>query len=169
MFALHLSEKSKMLQNIMVTPRSLDLCWWMFTFQRIIYILYSKRGTRGGRPGNRGWSPLPFLSLLCTFTPCNSPYPSYEFPLHPSDNFPIDHAYFLYCPLVLGFTSFPRLAENWSVVKFIWRDSSYGSNSMFQSKTHNRPKQGQIRSGENGLFIVCRSPSAPSLLPQSFD
>ena len=150
MFALHLSEKSKMLQNIMVTPRSLDLCWWMFTFQRIIYILYSKRGTRGGRPGNRGWSPLPFLSLLCTFTPCNSPYPSYEFPLHPSDNFPIDHAYFLYCPLVLGFTSFPRLAENWSVVNFIWWDSSYGSNSMFQSKTHNWPKQGQTRSGENG-------------------
>ena len=64
-------------------------------------------------------------------------------PLHPSDNFPIDHAYFLYCPLVLGFTSFPRLAENWSVVNFIWRDSSYGSNSMFQSKTHNRPNRGR--------------------------
>ena len=45
--------------------------------------------------------------------------------------------------LVLGFTSLPRLAENWSVVKFIWRDSSYGSNSMFQSKTHNRPNRGR--------------------------
>ena len=89
-------------------------------------------------------------------------------PLHPSDNFPIDHAYFLYCPLVLGFTSFPRLAENWSVVNFIWWDSSYGSNSMFQSKTHNWLKQEQTRSDENGEALslsesVCSLTAASKL------